>query len=44
MSKEKNTRLVSALNRAAALVGERQGLNEMETGLVLTLQRDSCLE
>lgn len=44
MSKEKNTRLVSALNHAAALVGERQSLNGMETGLGLTLQRDRCLE
>ena len=44
MSKEKNTRLVSALSDAAALVGERQSLNDMETGLGLTLQRDRCLE
>ena len=44
MSKEKNTRLVSALNHAAALVGERQSLNGMETGLGLTLQRDRYLE
>ena len=41
---KKNTRLVSALNHAAALVGERQSLNGMETGLGLTLQRDRCLE
>ena len=39
---KKNTRLVSALNHAAALVGERQSLNGMETGLGLTLQRDRC--
>ena len=44
MSKEKNTRLVSALNHAAALVGERQSQNDMGTGLGLTLQRDRCLE
>ena len=44
MSKEKNERTVSALNLAAALVGERQSLNGMETGLGLTLQRDRCLE
>ena len=44
MSKEKNERMVSALNHAAALVGERQSLNGMETGLGLTLQRDLCLE
>lgn len=41
---KKNTRLVSALNHTAALVGERQSLNGMETGLGLTLQRDRCLE
>lgn len=41
---KKNTRLVSALNHAAALVGERQSLNGMETGFGLTLQRDRCLE
>lgn len=41
---KKNTRLVSALNHAAALVGERQSLNGMETGLGMILQRDRCLE
>ena len=44
MSKEKNERMVSALSHAAALVGERQSLNGMETGLGLTLQRDRYLE
>ena len=44
MSKEKNERMVSALNLTAALVGERQSINGMETGLGLTLQRDRCLE
>lgn len=43
-SMNKNTRLVSALNHAAALVGERQNLNGMETWLGLTLQCDRCLE
>ena len=44
MSKEKNERLVAALNHVAALVGERQSQSGMDTGLGMTLQRDRCLE
>ena len=44
MNKDRNIRMIASLEEIATLVGERQSLNGMETGLGLTLQRDRCLE
>ena len=44
MNKDRNIRMIASLEEIATLVGERQHLCGMETGLGLTLQRDRCLE
>lgn len=44
MSKEKNTRLVSALNNVAEMVGTRKEANGNVIGLGMTLQHNRCIE
>ena len=44
MSKDKNTRLVSALNTMAELTGQRQVIGNNEVGLGMMLQSNQCRE
>ena len=44
MNKDRNTSMIASLEEIATLVGERQHLCGMETGLGLSLQRDRCME
>jgi len=44
MSKEKNTRLVSALNNVAELVGTKKVVNGNDIGLGMQLQHNRCME
>lgn len=44
MSKDKNTRLVTALNTMADLAGQRQVIGNNEIGLGMILQSYRCRE
>lgn len=44
MSKDKNIRLVSALNNVAEMVGRRKEVNGNVMGLGMTLQHNRCIE
>lgn len=41
---EKNSRMVSAINVVADMVGTRQNVNGREIGLGMTMQHDRCME
>lgn len=44
MSKDKNTRLISALHKVAEMVGARKGVNGNNIGLGMQLQYNRCME
>lgn len=44
MSKDKNTRLISALHKVAEMVGTRKEVNGNDIGLGMQLQYNRCME